>query len=314
MCIVNHFCLSGRSLSPSLSIPFQLCWSGATFFVIRSTMMANAKLNPHHAHNFKCHVAYATLYHPILCHIVNVVRIWMDGLYACICIIFSDNHINHLTSYHLSVSANLKCHRYTGIYMEKYDEFMRLRALWMCWTVVLVLKPWSKMKYRLHNGPWTGISLNRNRCCFEVKKTGKKRNEIIIHGTNIAKHFTYQIEFTCWFRRIDKQLVISANGSTSSKSHILIVPTGTCRFFSVEILCVINLNWLWGEIKFWKLAIFGDWNWFRQNLKANNESHWMKFGGKKIGMGHWVRKFLSLPNKASRGGAAASFRFKWGWS
>lgn len=34
----------------------------------------------------------------------------------------------------------------------------------MCWTVVLMLKTWTKMEYRLDVAPWSGVRLNRNRC------------------------------------------------------------------------------------------------------------------------------------------------------
>lgn len=58
-----------------------------------------------------------------------------------------------LTSYHLSIATDLKCHRDAGIHVEKYDILMRLWALRMRWTVVLMFKAGPKMEHWLDNRP-----------------------------------------------------------------------------------------------------------------------------------------------------------------
>lgn len=188
MCEVNHFCLF-----LSLSIPFEMRWSGATLLSFGQRRWWWQTQNSIHITltiSIKCHETYT------LCYAITT---------GWIVYIKNGNHINHLTSYHFSIATNLKCNRHTGIHMEKYDELMWLWTLRMCWTVVLMLKPWSKMKYRLNDGPWTRISLDRNWCClgFPTKFTKhkkKKENEI---KYTLPNSWVLNA-FTCWFIRNTK--------------------------------------------------------------------------------------------------------------
>lgn len=155
---VNHFCLF---TFPS-SIPFRLRLGGrgeATFFC-HSVNDDDGKRKTQSTSCLptavKCHAAYT-----ILCYAITTMMRQSDWVENVL-------NINHLTSYHLSIAANLKCNRHTGIHVEKYDKLMWLRTLWVSWTVVLMLKPWPKMKYRLNDGPWTRISWNGNRCCLGI--------------------------------------------------------------------------------------------------------------------------------------------------
>lgn len=76
----------------------------------------------------------------------------------------SDNDAQ-LTWYDFTIAANLKCCRNSSINVKEDNVLVRLGTLRVCRTVMLTLKTGPEMKHWLHDWPWTGIRLNRNRCC-----------------------------------------------------------------------------------------------------------------------------------------------------